>query len=78
MEIQNPKNPKEHAKNKQENARICKDMYNISFHSIALGSRHPKSDEMHKQCMQAQTCTICQGTENFLQVNLQVKLGFTL
>ena len=32
MEFQNPKNPKEHEKNRQENASICKDMYNISFH----------------------------------------------
>jgi hypothetical protein len=29
-------------KNKQENAKICKDMYNISFQTKHLGYRHPK------------------------------------
>ena len=77
MEIQNPKNPKEHAKTSkkmQEYAKICT-IYHSKQSTWDIDT--PQSDEKHKQYASTK-CTICQGTENFLQVNLQVKLGFTL
>ena len=74
MEIQNPKNPKEHAKTSKNMQRYVQ--YIIPNKALGI-STPPKSDEKHKQYANTR-CTICQGTENFLQVNLQVKLGFTL
>ena len=58
----------------QRYAKIC-----TTYHSkqSTWDIDTPKSDEKHRQYASTR-CTICQGTENFLQVNLQVKLGFTL
>ena len=74
MEFQNPKNPKEHAKTSkkmQRYAKICT-IYHSKQSTWDIDT--PKSDKKNKQY----ASTICQGTENFLEVNLQVKLGFTL